>query len=434
MPHLVTSHQGKPHVLAVNDARRNAAMYGGGKYVLPIRGRFAASVPNANTIRIQSGDAMVCGRHWAIDGAYEDYTIENGTPGYSRIDLVVARIETAPEEKVEILVRKGQESSGEPVAPSHIDGDLLAGDSAAELPLYHVRVDGLTPQEPKPLFETAPDPYVGHNHSADDITSGTLPKERGGTGRAALVGLPSLLCDLFDTNLPDASYVPVFTSEWADGGYMTLQNLRNKMGLGNTTGALPVERGGSGLTASPSMLVNLGSTTAANVMQASPRPGITGTLAIAHGGTGATTAANARSNLGIKPGYIVAGHNANQTLANSMNRVTLGTTVDVSGSNMFQLTSNTVKVLQSGIYLVYGQAAVMDCGADASVQLNIVGSKVCATSVHVWGFDTISAASVMKINANQTVYMEIGNWSGNVGSSPANPELSYLVVAKIGEV
>ena len=189
MPHLVTSHQGHAHVLAVNDARRNAATYGGGKYVLPIRGRFAASVPNANTIRIQGGDAMVCGRHWAVDGAYEDYTIENGTPGYSRIDLVVARVETAPEERVEIVVRKGQESAGEPVPPDHIDGDLLAGDSVAEQPLYHVRVDGLTPQEPEPLFEVAPGPYVGHDHSAADITGGTLPVANGGTGCSSLVEL-----------------------------------------------------------------------------------------------------------------------------------------------------------------------------------------------------------------------------------------------------
>lgn len=37
------------------------------------------------------------------------------------------------------------------------------------------------------------------------------------------------------------------------------------------------------------MLTNLGSTTAANVLQASPRPGVTGTLGAANGGTGKTT-------------------------------------------------------------------------------------------------------------------------------------------------
>lgn len=62
---------------------------------------------------------------------------------------------------------------------------------------------------------------------------------------------------------------------------------------------LPVANGGTGLTTSPSLLINLASTSATSVFQALPRPGVTGALGIANGGTGATTAANARSNLGL---------------------------------------------------------------------------------------------------------------------------------------
>ena len=65
-----------------------------------------------------------------------------------------------------------------------------------------------------------------------------------------------------------------------------------------TSGTLAVARGGTGITAAPSLQVNLGSTSAAGIFTASPRPGVTGTLAIGNGGTGATTAANARTNLG----------------------------------------------------------------------------------------------------------------------------------------
>lgn len=46
----------------------------------------------------------------------------------------------------------------------------------------------------------------------------------------------------------------------------------------------------------PSMLTNLGSTTAANILTASPRPGVTGTLGIGNGGTGKTTAVDAANN------------------------------------------------------------------------------------------------------------------------------------------
>ena len=65
-----------------------------------------------------------------------------------------------------------------------------------------------------------------------------------------------------------------------------------------TSGTLTVSRGGTGITANPSMLVNLSSTSADTVFEATPRPGVTGTLPIARGGTGATSAAAARTALG----------------------------------------------------------------------------------------------------------------------------------------
>lgn len=62
----------------------------------------------------------------------------------------------------------------------------------------------------------------GHKHAAGDITSGTLPVARGGTGQTSL------------------------------------QATRNAMGLGNTTGALPVANGGTGATSAANARTNLG--------------------------------------------------------------------------------------------------------------------------------------------------------------------------------
>lgn len=45
-----------------------------------------------------------------------------------------------------------------------------------------------------------------------------------------------------------------------------------------TSGTLPVARGGTGITSNPSLLVNLGSGSAAGVFQSTPRPGVTGVL------------------------------------------------------------------------------------------------------------------------------------------------------------
>lgn len=73
-----------------------------------------------------------------------------------------------------------------------------------------------------------------------------------------------------------------------------LKGQQDKVLKGNGTwDIVSVAGGGTGLTSSPSMLTDLGSTSAANVFQASPRPGVTGILPVDKGGTGANTVAAA---------------------------------------------------------------------------------------------------------------------------------------------
>ena len=110
---------------------------------------------------------------------------------------------------------------------------------------------------------------------ANPGVTGTLPISNGGTG---LTSNPSMLI-----NLGSTSTANVFEASPRPG----------------VTGTLSIKNGGTGLTASPSMLVNLGSTTAVNILAASPRPGITGTLPIGNGGTGATSEKEARNKLGF---------------------------------------------------------------------------------------------------------------------------------------
>lgn len=118
---------------------------------------------------------------------------------------------------------------------------------------------------------------VGHTHPASDIT-GTLSVEHGGTGNTSV----------------DTSPVSKSTKMVTSGGVFTA--LAGKAAIAHshaagdiTSGVLSISRGGTGRSSSPSLLTNLESTDAANVLQASPRPGVTGTLPVANGGTGNTS-------------------------------------------------------------------------------------------------------------------------------------------------
>ena len=151
--HFVTSVQAEDHVSDLNVARFNTGVLGAGVHVLPVRGQFTATMVDSNTLRVLGGDAVVCGRHVAIDGDYEEISIENGTPGMKRIDLVVMHVELEASAICELRVLKGSETTGTPVTPTHIEGDLNDGDTVTEVPVCSVLIDGINPQEPVNLIQ-----------------------------------------------------------------------------------------------------------------------------------------------------------------------------------------------------------------------------------------------------------------------------------------
>ena len=157
MPHFVTSAQGKAHVTSANAAHLTAGLLGNGCYVLPLGQRLACTMTDSNTLRVLFGVASVCGRQWEIEGDYEEVNIDNGVPGYNRTDLLVCRIETAPQETIELKVYKGEETTGTPVVPGHVEGDLNDGDTVCEMPICSVRINGINPQAPIMLAEESID-------------------------------------------------------------------------------------------------------------------------------------------------------------------------------------------------------------------------------------------------------------------------------------
>lgn len=271
---LITGKALSPHVDSADDGAYHARTMGAGTYVLH---GCACTMADANTAHIAPGELLVEGRHVRIMGTGEDVTVENGTQGQKRHDLLVVRYELGEEdvETAVLAVVKGvPTSTGEPNDPSCATGSILAGDPLAEHPLYRVPLDGVSVGTPVPLCEPWEPLAVACERIGERLLE-VVPGKRGGTGGDSLFrGMSNLVNSVSENSAApsDASRFLMPTSDrsvvWRSAANVwtwIASKVRSTFGFGST-----------------------------NV------------LGVSNGGTGATTAAAARSNLAITPANIGA--------------------------------------------------------------------------------------------------------------------------------
>ena len=145
--YLVTGFTGQ-NVTASLDAHMHAALVGAGSYVTAVGNRLAASIVDANTIRLADGALFLQGLFACIPtGQYADVSITSGSQGQNRLDLIgfqyTKNVATGQETGTFVAI-KGTPVTGTPQAPAYTAGDCLSGDVSAFLPLYLVRLTGLT--------------------------------------------------------------------------------------------------------------------------------------------------------------------------------------------------------------------------------------------------------------------------------------------------
>lgn len=150
---IITGRTGENHVTSDDDRALYAGIFGTGSYVLNTNQKLAASIISSNTIRISNGDLVHQGTHARIRyNTYEDVTIDNGTTGYKRIDLIVARYtKSAGLEAMELAVIKGTPSA-DPAVPEYTAGNILQGASLSEMPLYQITLDGVNIESVTALY------------------------------------------------------------------------------------------------------------------------------------------------------------------------------------------------------------------------------------------------------------------------------------------
>lgn len=152
---LVTGYWGMEHVTAEQDADLNAGIIGSGNYVLNIGEKMRAEAVSANQVRIFDGVFMAYGRQCILgDGEYEDVTIENGTPGLLRNDMIVVKYkkdEESGKENAKFVVLKGETGSvGKDPVPNR--QDIRSGAFESEVPMYRVKINGLAIEKIEPLY------------------------------------------------------------------------------------------------------------------------------------------------------------------------------------------------------------------------------------------------------------------------------------------
>lgn len=154
----------------------------------------------------------------------------------------------------------------------------------------------------------------------DPDEDGVIGVAQGGTGQTTLaearnaMGLGNSTSQLAVINGGTGNTSNTSNSVLVGNGTSAVKNIASAKGAFHSTGSgveptfgtLPIDAGGTGLTASPAMLVDLEASSTDNVMKAFPKPGVTGVLPVSHGGTGASSTAGLLDGLGVTPKSDVA--------------------------------------------------------------------------------------------------------------------------------
>ena len=158
---LMDGYAGGPHITEVQTGLANQGLYGEDDYVLSAGRKAEAQVLTNNSIRIFDAVFVIQGRRDVIAANdYSDVSIDNGTQGMNRNDIIVRRYrkdESSEIETTEYAVIKGTPASGEAEDPEVTTGDLRSGDLLHEMKLYRVKLEGLNIVSVEPVFRVLMD-------------------------------------------------------------------------------------------------------------------------------------------------------------------------------------------------------------------------------------------------------------------------------------
>ena len=158
---ILTGKTGTPHVTSQQFRQLVEGTVGQESYILTSGENLEPELSSNNLLKIRSGIMSHHGNLSTVEiGTYDEVTIQNGTQGMKRIDLVVNRYtkndETGIEEN-EWVVIMGTPDADSPAAPAYTEGNLQEGDLVDDCPVFEVHLDGINVTEVKKLLSVSPD-------------------------------------------------------------------------------------------------------------------------------------------------------------------------------------------------------------------------------------------------------------------------------------
>ena len=129
---IMTGKTETPHVTSQQFRQFVESTVGQESYILASGENLKPELQTNNLLKIRSGMMSHHGNLSVVDiGTYDEVTIQNGTQGMQRIDLVVNRYTRTEEtgiEKNEWIVIRGTPAASDPQVPEYTEGNLQDGD------------------------------------------------------------------------------------------------------------------------------------------------------------------------------------------------------------------------------------------------------------------------------------------------------------------
>lgn len=158
---LVTGRKGTPHITSQQDRMKNQGIWGDQVYILNTGQMLEPQVQSSNEIRIRDGALMAQGALSCVKvNSYDSVTIQNGSQGVKRIDLICWQYTYDAEQDVESaewVVIQGTPAASDPQQPAYTEGDIQQGDELVQVPIFAVHLDGINVTGVDVIPEVMPD-------------------------------------------------------------------------------------------------------------------------------------------------------------------------------------------------------------------------------------------------------------------------------------